>query len=58
MAARARVLAENVVSRFKAILGAKLSSRTFENQQVVAAIKCRVLNRMAGFGLPRSERVF
>ncbi len=58
MAARAKVLAENVVSQFKAILDVKLSSRTFENQQVEVAIKCGVLNRMAGLGLTRSERVF
>ena len=48
-------LAENAVSRFKALLGVKLVSRNFENQQVEALVKCQVLNRMAALGLPRSE---
>jgi hypothetical protein len=50
-------LAENAVSRFKALVGIKLSARRFERQQVEAAVKCRVLNRMGSLGLPRSERV-
>ncbi len=50
-------LAENAVSRFKALLGVKLAARRFENQQVEALVKCRVLNRMASLGLPISERV-
>lgn len=50
-------LAENAVSRFKALVGVKLAARTFENQQVEALVKCRVLNRMTSLGLPISERV-
>ena len=50
-------LAENAVSRFKALVGVKLAARTFENQQVEALVKCRVLNRMAALGMPISERV-
>ena len=50
-------LAENAVSRFKAMVGIKLCARTFESQQVEAVIKCQVLNRMASLGLPVSERV-
>lgn len=50
-------LAENAVSRFKALAGVKLAARGFENQQVYALVKCRVLNRMAFVGLPVSERV-
>ena len=50
-------LAENAVSRFKALLGLKLSARGLERQQVEAAVKCRVLNRMGSLGLPQSERV-
>ena len=50
-------LAENAVSRFKALVGVKLAAREFENQQVEALVKCRVLNRMASLGLPISERV-
>ena len=50
-------LAENAVSRFKALVGDSLASRTLERQQVEALVKCRVLNRMASLGLPISERV-
>ncbi len=50
-------LAENAVSRFKALVGVKLTARGFENQRVEALVKCRVLNRMASLGLPISERV-
>ena len=50
-------LAENAVSRFKALVGVKLTARAFENQQVEALVKGRVLNGMAALGLPISERV-
>ncbi len=50
-------LAENAVFRFKALVGVKLTARKFENQQVEALVKCRVLNRMASLGMPRSERI-
>ena len=51
-------VAENAVSRYKAILRVSLSARTVKNQKVEAAIKCAVLNRMAELGMPRSERVY
>lgn len=50
-------LAENAVSRFKAVVGVKLASRGFGSQRVEAAVKCVALNRMAALGLPVSERV-
>lgn len=50
-------LAENAVSRFKALVGDSLASRTLERQQVEALVKSQVLNRMAALGMPRSERV-
>ena len=50
-------IAENAVSRFKALFGFKLTARVFENQQVEAHVKCRVLNRIATLSLPISERV-
>ena len=50
-------LAENAMSRFKGLLGVKLTARSFESQQVEAVIKCQVLNRMVSLGLPLSERV-
>ncbi len=50
-------LAENTVSRFKALVGVKLSARRFDNQRVEAIVKRQVLNRMAALGLPTLERV-
>ena len=50
-------LAENAVSRFKALLGVQLTSRVFENQRVETIVKSRVLNRMTSLGMPRSERI-
>ena len=50
-------LAENAMSRFKAMVGIKLSARELEGQRVEAMVKCQVLNRMASLGLPVSERV-
>jgi hypothetical protein len=50
-------LAENAVSRRKALVGVKLAARELGNQQVEATVKCRVLNRMASLDLPKSERV-
>lgn len=49
-------LAENTVSRFKALVGVKLASRALERHQVEALVKSYVLNRMTALGMPRSER--
>ena len=50
-------LAENAVSRFKALMGVKLALRDFERQQVEALVKSHVLNRMTALGMPKSERI-
>ncbi len=50
-------LAENAVSRFKALVGAKLASRELERQRFEVLVKTQVLNRMTALGMPRSERV-
>lgn len=50
-------LAENAVSRFKALLGSNLSARRFDNQRAEAMVKCAVLNRMTSLGMPVSVRV-
>lgn len=50
-------LAENAVSRFKALVGVRLSSRKLESQRVEAQVRCRALNRMSALGLPISQRV-
>ena len=51
---RSRV--ENVVYRYKAILGRDMKSRTLAGQRVEARIGCRILNRMAKLGMPESNR--
>ncbi len=48
-------LAENTISRFKGLVGIKLTARRFAGQQVEAVVKCQVLNRMVSLGLPLSE---
>ncbi|MHC4094327.1 MAG: transposase [Planctomycetota bacterium] len=50
-------LAENSVSRFKALFGPKLSARRFDNQRTEAMIKCAALNRMTHLGMPQSVRI-
>lgn len=50
-------LAENAMYRFKATFGGKLWARTLESQQVEAVIKCAVLNRMTGLGMPDTVRI-
>jgi len=50
-------LAENAVSRFKALFGPKLSARRFDNQRTEAMIKCSALNRMTHLGMPHSVRI-
>ncbi len=50
-------LAENAMSRFKAVVGDSLVSRTLERQQVEALVKSQVLNSMAALGIPKSERL-
>ena len=51
---RSRV--ENVVHRYKAILGREMKSRTVAGQRVEARIGCRILNKMAKLGMPESYR--
>ncbi len=43
-----QILAENAVSRFKALVGVQLTSRRLHAQQVEAVIKCRVLKSDGG----------
>jgi hypothetical protein len=50
-------LAENAVSRFKALVGERLESREFGRQQVEALVNSQVLNRMTALGMQRSERI-
>lgn len=45
-----RSLAETAMFRVKTLLGNRLSSRKFENQQVEARIWCTILNKMTAMG--------
>lgn len=49
-----RSLVENGFYRYKQILGAKLTSRTLENQQIEALLRCHALNRMTLSSMPIS----
>jgi len=51
---RSRV--ENVVHRYKAILGREMKARTVAGQRVEARLGCRILNKMAKLGMPESYR--
>ena len=51
---RSRV--ENVVHRYKTILGREMKARTVAGQRVEARIGCRILNKMAKLGMPESYR--
>jgi hypothetical protein len=43
--------------RFNTVFGGKLWAPTFDNQRAEAAIKCAVLNRMTGLGMPHTTRM-
>ena len=51
-----RSTVENVVHRYKAILGREMKARTLAGQRVEARIGCRILNVMAKVGMPESYR--
>jgi len=51
-----RSLAETGIGRFKALTGGGLASRRFDNQQVEARLRCRLLNRLTALGMPKSVR--
>lgn len=50
---RSRV--ENVFFRYKAIIGRSLRARSLAGQRLEARLGCRILNRMAGLGMPDSR---
>jgi hypothetical protein len=52
-----RSMAENTGYRYKALIGRTMRSRTLQGQRVEARVGCRILNMMAGLGMPESHRV-
>ncbi len=49
-----RSLAETGVFRLKTLFGDRVNARTFEGQASELFVRCRVLNRMSGLGMPQS----
>jgi hypothetical protein len=52
-----RSMVENVIYRYKTIIGRGMRSRTLAGQQVEAQLACGVLNTMTRLGMPDSYRV-
>jgi hypothetical protein len=52
-----RSLAETAMGRTKAIIGPDLKARTFDRQQVEAALAVRCLNRFTALGMPVSVKI-
>ena len=52
-----RSLAETAMARYKAIIGPGLKARTFDRQQVEAALAVRCINRFTSLGMPVSATV-
>jgi hypothetical protein len=47
-----RSLVETAMSRYKAIIGGSMRSRTMASQKTEAALACAILNRMTQLGMP------
>jgi len=52
-----RSLNETVMFRFKKIFGGELGARTMENQKTEILLKCLILNKFTGIGMPNSYKV-
>ena len=50
-------MVENAIYRFKTILGRDMRSRSLDGQRVEVQLGCKILNRMALFGMPDSYKV-
>lgn len=52
-----RSIAETTMFRYKTILGDKLQSRTFERQCIETLLSCKILNKMARCGMPKTKKI-
>ena len=52
-----RSMVENAIYRYKTILGGDMRSRGLKGQRIEVQIGCKILNRMALFGMPDSCKV-
>jgi IS5 family transposase len=51
-----RSLNETVMFRFKTIFGGELDARIMENQKAEVLLKCLILNKFTGIGMPNSYK--
>jgi len=51
-----RSTVENVIYRYKAIIGREMRARTLAGQRLEARLGCHILNRMAVLGMRETER--
>ncbi|MBA8667982.1 IS5 family transposase [Holosporaceae bacterium 'Namur'] len=52
-----REIVENTIGRYKSIIGAKLRSRKWDNQDAETLLGCYMLNRMTTLGMPQSVKL-
>ncbi len=52
-----RSLVETVFYRYKTIIGPAMKARTLRSQRVEARIGCKILNKMAGLGMPEGRMI-
>lgn len=52
-----RSTVENVIYRYKSVLGREMKARTLAGQRIEARLGCLILNRMASLGMPETQRV-
>ncbi|WP_039454564.1 transposase [Candidatus Jidaibacter acanthamoebae] len=52
-----REIVENTIYRYKSIIGAKLRSRKWDNQDVETLLGCHILNKMTNLGMPQSLKL-
>ena len=51
-----REMVENTIYRYKSIIGAKLRSRKWDNQDAETLLGCHLLNKMTCLGMPNSVK--
>ena len=52
-----REIIENTIYRYKSIIGAKLRSRKWDNQDAETLLGCHILNKMTNLGMTHSVKL-
>ncbi|KIE04843.1 hypothetical protein NF27_FP00340 [Candidatus Jidaibacter acanthamoeba] len=52
-----RAIIENTIYRYKSIIGTKLRSRKWDNQNIETQLGCHILNKMTNLGMPQSVKL-